>query len=173
MENREYSNKEELMTADIVSLSHELTYRRYLLNNGHIRHFFQKISIPEYLALHFINETAPAGGHGRTYLKDIADKMQRPVRKISGVVKSLQDRGLLSWSHDGDGREGTYVTITEAGRNVLGEEENILKEYYGRVVEHYGRENFVRLLQLMRQLETVMGEEFAGMEVAEDDETDE
>ncbi len=173
MENREISNNEELMTADIVSLSHELTYRRYLLNNGHISHFFQKISIPEYLALHFINETAQHSDSGRTYLKDIADKMKRPVRQISRVVKSLQDRGLLSWSHDGDGREGTYVTITEAGRNILGEEESMLKEYYGRVVAHYGRDNFVQLLRLMRQLEAVMGEEFEGMEVAEDDETDE
>lgn len=173
MENRENTNKEEFVTADIATLSHELTYRRYLMNNSHIRSFFQKISMPEYLALYYINEAEQANDDGRTYLKDIADQMQRPVRQISRVVKALQERGLLSWSHDGDGSEGTYVTLTEAGRNVLKEEEGVLKEYYGRLVVRFGRDNFIQLLQLMKQLETAAGEEFSEMEAIEDDEADE
>ncbi len=156
-------NREELMHADIASLSHELTYRRYLMNYGQARLFFQKITVPEYLALHFMNEAAQEEASGRTYLQDIANQMQRPVRQISRVVKALRDRGLLTWSHDGDGSAGTYVTITDAGLQMLQEEETVLKNYYSQVIEHYGRDNFVQLLQLMRQLESVMEEELADM----------
>lgn len=177
MEHREKINevgtvqKEELMGSDIAKLSHELTYHRYLLNNEQIRIFFQKLSIPEYLALHIIQEAEKENDiySGRTYLKDIADKMQRPVRQTSRMVKALQERGLVVWSHDGDGSEGTYVTITDSGREMLGEEEAALKTYYGRVIANYGRENFIQLLQLMKQLETVMGAETERMEGVEAD----
>lgn len=168
MEHRENFINEELAESDIGKLSHELTYHKYLLNNDKIRSFFQKLSIPEYLAMHIIEESELTDDiyAGRTYLKDIADKMQRSVRQISRMVKALQERGLVVWSHDGDGSEGTYVTITDSGRKMLEEEEAALKKYYGRVITNYGRENLVQLLQLMKQLETVMSTEFEEMEGA-------
>lgn len=177
MENFESTNKEELMTADIAKLSHELTYRRFLLNNDRVRSYFQKLSIAEYLVLHIIEETEQANDiySGRTYLKDLADKMQRTIHQTSRMVKALQERGLLAWSHDGDGSEGTYVTITESGRKMLKEEESALKEYYGKVIEKFGRDNLIQMLQLMRQLQTVMSVESEGMEAVaiEDDRADE
>ena len=41
---------------------------------------------------------------------------------------------------------------------------NIAKKYYGKVITSYGRDNLIQLLQLMKQLETVMGKEFEEME---------
>ncbi len=163
----EKNSRQEIAESDIWKLSHELTYHKYLLNNDKIRSFFQKLSIPEYLAMHIIKESEQTDDiyAGRTYLKDIADKMQRSVRQTSRMVKTLQERGLVAWSHDGDGSEGTYVTITEAGSRMLQEEEEALKKYYGRVITSYGRENLLHLLQLMKQLETVMSTEFEEMEV--------
>ncbi len=157
---RQETLEPDVIETDVARLSHELTYRRYLLNNGRIRSFFQKLSIPEYLALHIIEEAGnDAIYSGRTYLQDIADKMQRSIRQTSRMVKALQERGLVVWSHDGDGSEGTYVTITESGRKMLTEEEEVLKKYYGKVISSYGRDNFIQLLKLMKQLETVMGAE--------------
>jgi len=168
MEYREKIIKGEIAESDIGKLSHELTYHKYLLNNDKIRSFFQKLSVPEYLAMHIIKESELTDDiyAGRTYLKDIADKMQRPMRHTSRMIKALQERGMVQWSHDGDGSEGTYVTITESGRKMLEEEEEALKKYYGRVITSYGKENLVQLLQLMKQLETVMSTEFEEMEVS-------
>ncbi len=167
MEYREPLIKNELAESDIGKLSHELTYHKYLLNNDKIRSFLHKLSIPEYLAMHIIkeNELTDDIYAGRTYLKDISDQMQRPMRHISRMIKALQERGFVAWSHDGDGSEGTYVTITDAGRRMLEEEEEALKRYYGKVITSYGKENLLQLLQLMKQLENVMSEEFKGMEV--------
>ncbi|MDD6201955.1 MAG: MarR family transcriptional regulator [Lachnospiraceae bacterium] len=156
------------MTAkdDIISLSHELTYRRYLMNKGQKQKLFKDISMPEYIALHSIsatNETSEIYS-GRTYLKELADKMQLTIRQTSKMVETLRDRGLLSWSHDGNGSDGTYVTITELGQKLLKEQENVLKKYYGRVIEKYGKENLILLLQMMKQLETVMSSEMEDTE---------
>lgn len=171
----EKNSRQEIAESDIGKLSHELTYHKYLLNNDKIRSFFQKLSIPEYLAMHIIKESEQTDDiyAGRTYLKDIADKMQRSVRQTSRMVKTLQERGLVAWSHDGDGSEGTYVTITDSGKKMLAEEEDMLKQYYRRVFARFGKENLMQLLTLMRQLESVMGAEFKEMGAAVNDGTDE
>lgn len=164
--------KKEMTTKDdIVRLSNELTYRRYIMNKDQLRKLFKELNIAEYIALHNISVTDETSAiySGKTYLKELADKMQLTIRQTSKMIGNLKDRGLLSWSHDGDGSEGTYVTITEMGQKLLKEQEEILKKYYGRVIEKYGKENLVLLLQLMKQLETVMSSEMEEAEVQDED----
>lgn len=161
---------------DIARLSNELTYRKYLMNKDQVRSFFKELSIQEYIALHNIDQTSEVTDiySGRTYLKELADKMQLSIRQTSGMIGKLRDRGLVLWSHDGNGSEGTYVTMTDSGEKLLRRQEEILKEYYGRVIRKYGKENLIQLLQLMKQLETVMSSEMEGMEgIADDDGADE
>ena len=91
--------------------------------------------------------------------------MRLTIRQTSGLVGDLKNKGMLQWSHDGDGSEGTYVAITETGKRQLEEQQEILKDFYGRVICRYGRENLVLLLRQMRELETIMSSE---MEEEED-----
>lgn len=160
---------------DIIQLSNELIYQRHLFNREYRKDIFMKMSIPEYIALQYIamEETSNIYS-GRTYLKDLSDKLQMTMRQISKMVEKLRDAGYLLWSHDGNGSEGTYVTITESGRNMLKNQEELLKKYYGKVFEKFGKENLIQLLQLMKQLETVMSSELENLEVEKnDDGTDE
>lgn len=155
-ETKEFSEKHE-----IEQLSNELTFRNYHMNRSKVRDLFRVITIPEYIALHTIEsgELASELYPGRTYLKDIAGKMQIPVRQASKMIGELSERGLVIWSHDGNGSEGTYVTITETGRKLQGEQEMILRGFYGKVIQKYGKEKFIALLQEMKKLDDVMSEE--------------
>ena len=149
---------------EIADLSNELTYRRYIMNKERMRTIFREMKLAEYVALHSISViggTSEIYG-GRTYLNELAAKMQLTMRQTSKMVGELQDRGLLHWSHDGNGSEGTYVTITELGQELLERQETMLKNYYGRVIEKYGKENLILLLQMMKQLESVMSSELEG-----------
>lgn len=160
-------NNETANTAfDLTELSNELAYQRYRMNRNQLRRFFRELSMPEYIALHIIARTGEMmdSHSGRTYLKDVAEEMQMPIRQTSKMMGALKERGLVLWSHDGSGDEGTYVTITDSGKKLLAEEEARLKEYYGKVIGKFGRDNLVQLLGLMRQLETVMSEEITGKE---------
>lgn len=162
-------NMEELsgkLSGDIVKLTNEITYHRYLMNKGQIRDFFKQLSIAEYIALHYISLDSEMSEiySGKTYLKELAEKMQLTIRQTSKMVGDLRDRGLVLWSHDGNGSEGTYVTITETGQRLLDEQEEVLKNYYGKVIEKYGKENMIQLLCLMKQLETVMSSTLEEME---------
>lgn len=160
---------------DITKLSNELTYRRYMMNRGKIRTLFKDISIPEYIALFNIlqnDEDASIYGE-RTYLKELSEKMELTMRQTSKLVGELRDRGLVIWSHDGNGKDGTYAAITERGKKLLKGQEEIVKEYYGRVIEKYGKDNLIQLLHLMKQLETIMSSEIEEIqEEGMDDELD-
>lgn len=150
---------------DVVKLSNELTYQRHLFNREYRRDFFMKMSIPEYIALQYIDMEEKSNIYsGRTYLKDLSDKLQMTMRQVSKMVEKLQDAGYVVWSHDGNGSEGTYVTITESGQSMLKNQEDTLKTYYGKVFEKFGRDNLIQLLQLMKQFETVMSSEMEKLE---------
>lgn len=165
------NNEKTALTRENGELANELAYRRYLLNKDQARRLFKELNMPEYIALYIIEQSEETAGiyAGRTYLKDLAQKLQLPIRRTSGMVGALKERGLLLWSHDGDGSEGTYVTLTESGRKLLAQEGDRLKAYYGNVIGKFGRDNLLQLLQLMKQLETVMSAELEGFEGSETD----
>ena len=155
---------------DIIKLSNELIYQRHLFNREYRKDVFMKLSIPEYIALQYIAlEEASNIYSGRTYLKDLADKLQMTMRQISKMVEKLRDARYVLWSHDGNGSEGTYVTITESGQSMLSNQEEMLKKYYGKVFEKFGKDNLIQLLQLMKQLETIMSSEIENLEVNKND----
>lgn len=151
---------------ELERLSHELTYRRYMMDRGKVRSLFKDIRIPEYIALYSIaqdSENSSIYGE-RTYLQELSEKMQLSMRQTSKMVGDLRDRGLVTWSHDGNGKDGTYVTITESGKQLLENQETIVKEFYGRVIDSFGKENLIHLLHQMKELETVMTREIEQME---------
>lgn len=160
-------NKREIMNkSDIGALSHEITYRRYLMNKGKVKDLFQHVSLSDYIVLYSIaKKEKQSSGHGeKTYLKDISAKMELSTRQTSRIISGLRDRGLLVWSHDGNGSEGTYVTITQAGEQMLKAQESVLKRFYGEVIDRFGREKLIHLLQLMQELETTMSFVYDEME---------
>lgn len=152
---------------DILKLGNELTFRRYLFSKAQVA---RVLNVPDYIALHIIKETGSEQEiyGGKTYLKDLSEKMQMTIRQTSKLVGGLKDRGLIKWLHDGDGSDGTYVVITEEGLKLLKQQQNAFKEYYGKVIDKFGRDNLIQLLNLMKQLETVMSSELEGMGVADD-----
>lgn len=146
---------------NITELANEFTYHRYLLNDSHTRRHLKELNISEYIALRIISDTAENDSiyGGKTYLKDLSDKMQVSMRSISNIIANLRDKGLVKWSHDGDGNDGTYVVITDSGITMMKNQEQNLKNYYERVIERFGHDNMVKLIHLMKDLETVMSAE--------------
>ena len=159
------------MNADILELSNELAYRAYIMNRDQIRKNLTELNFREYVALQRIAHIAASDGiySGRAYLKDLAESLRLSMRQTSQMAGELKDRGLVTWSHDGDGSDGTYMSITDRGRELIARNEEILKKYYGNVIEKYGRDDMIQLLQMMKRLENVVQGEFEDMEGGETD----
>ena len=153
---------------DALKLGNELTTRRYLFNKVQVS---KALNVPDYIAMRIIMGTEESGDiyDGRTYLTDISDKMQITIRQASKMISGLKDRGLVKWVHDGNGSEGTYVTITESGRQLFLQQEKMIKESYEKIIEKFGEDNLVQLLNLMKQLETYMESEMEEMGLVDDE----
>lgn len=154
---------------EIRKFTNEITYRRYLMNRGKIQTLFQKMTLQEYIALYTISsekERTPEK-EGKTYLKDLSDKMELTVRQTSNMIEILKDRGLVNWSYDGCGSDGTYVTVTQLGEKLFREQENLLRKCYAKVIEKFGKDNLILLLKLMKQLDNLMCGEIKEIEEAE------
>ena len=144
---------------DALKLGNELTTRRYLFHKIPVS---KVLNVPEYIAMRMIMHTDEAEDiyDGKTYLKDIAEMMQLSIRQTSKLVSGLKERGLIKWVHDGNGSDGTYVTVTPSGRELFTQQEKTMKELF---IEYYKFRNNVEpkgeLLDLFLQIVEEEGEE--------------
>ena len=152
-------------------ITYELIYQRFLINNEKLRKHLTDLTVEQYMALHIIAGKNPADPvyAGRTYLNDLSVSLKMSIHRTSKIVAALRDKGLITWSHDGDGADGTYALITPEGRIFIDNQEKNLKDYYERVIRKFGRGNIIKLLQMMKELETVLNSELEETEETEDD----
>lgn len=144
---------------EVAKLAYELTYHKYLLNRDKAQYLFTELTVSEYIALHSIAKVTSEQGE-RTYLRDLAEQLETTIHSASRMVSKLKDRGLVLWSHSGIGNKGTYVIITDSGMQAMIRQEERLNAYYSRVIERFGHDNLLHLLQQMEVLENIMDEEF-------------
>ena len=138
----------------INKLAYDLTYQRYLLNKDKANYLFNDLSVGDYVVLHTV-----LCFEDKAYLEKLGEKLNLSISKMSNVATNLKNRGLVIWSHDGDGSEGTYLTVTEIGLKLMDKQEDKLKNYYERVINRFGLKNTVDLIGKMTALETIMEEE--------------
>ena len=138
----------------INKLAYDLTYQRYLLNKDKTNYLFNDLSVGDYVVLHTV-----LCFEDKAYLEKLGEKLNLSISKMSNVATNLKNRGLVIWSHDGDGSEGTYLTVTETGLKLMDKQEDKLKNYYERVINRFGLKNTVDLIGKMTALETIMEEE--------------
>lgn len=142
-------------TLELSKLSNELITRKYIFNKIEAK---RKLSTQDYIIMHIIADTNIDHSifGGKTYFKDISEKMNLTIRQTSKLVNELKNKGLIKWMHEGDGSNGTFVEITDEGRKLFEEERIRLEEFYGHVIEKFGVDNMRQLLNLMKQLETII-----------------
>ena len=141
-------------------LASEITYRRYMMDKVNLTKIFPDISTMDYIALWVISRLAEKKPDSdKIYLQDIAADLKVPMNRVSEMIQKLRDKGVLIWTHDGDGSEGTYVKLTASGREAMKKQQEILGSYYRNVIEKFGKEEFVRMLQMLARLERIMDEE--------------
>ena len=75
--------------------------------------------------------------------------------KVSAIARSLQNKGLVRWTHDGNGEEGTYILLTDTAVTSVQAHRQTLRAYHQRVVAAYGEEKFLHLLGEIARLEEV------------------
>lgn len=157
--------KTEQNQTDMATLANEMTLRLHNWNQVKFQKLFQNMSSLDYTAMWILSRNMEGKEESRKiYLKNISEKMNLPMPRVSAMARELQDRGLVYWKHDGKGENGTYIQITEHGIQKATEQQKRLKEFYKNVVDRFGKERFIQLLDEMRELEDIMNSEMEGMD---------
>lgn len=145
---------------DIVSIANDVTLHSYNISKLGVQQLFHKMTVPDYVALRMLLKTVnDIEGKHKIYLKEIADMLKLPMAQVSRLVRTLQERGLVKWKHDGNGEDGTYVQITDKGVSSAIEQQETLHDFYSGVIDKFGRERFVLLFEQLKELEEIMDNE--------------
>ena len=125
-----------------------------------IQKLFHRVSAIDYAVMWFLADKAEeAEASQKFYLKDLAAASGAPMHVITEMVRKLRDKGLVSWTHDGNGEEGTYIQVTPLGARSVTEQKDILTDFHKNVIEKFGRERFFNLLHEMAEFEDIMNNE--------------
>ena len=148
---------------DIISLANEITLRSYKTNWTNIRkRLFSKLSANDYAVMCLLSKDMDSSEENRKiYLEDIAQGLNLPIGIISKIARTLKERTLVTWNHDGIGEDGTYIQLTENGIRSVAEQQEILKDFYKSVIEQFGKERFIEFLNQTIELEEIMGNEIS------------
>ena len=141
---------------DISSIANEAIFLSYRFNHLNIGRFFGEMSVMDYTAVWIMSKKH---GEKKVYLTDIAAELNMPLATVTKLAKSLTAKGLVTWTHDGNGEDGTYLQITERGTNIAAKQQQKLKDFYETVIEKFGRDNFVEWLTATSELTDVMTKE--------------
>ncbi len=86
-------------------------------------------------------------------------ELNLPLPKVTAIARSLQGKGLVRWTHDGNGEDGTYILLTDTALTSVQTHRQTLRKYHQRVVSAFGEERFLHLLSEIAQLEEILRQE--------------
>lgn len=147
-------------TNNIVAVTAKAELDKIPRQKINIQKLFHKVSVLDYAVMWFIaNKAEKADINQKFYLKDMAESSGLPMHIITEMVRKLRDKGLVEWTHDGNGENGTYVKITELGVSSVTAQRDILQDYNKNVIEKFGMERFLNLIREMSEFEEIMNAE--------------
>ena len=73
-----------------------------LFHSPAMRRLFQKNASDEYALIWLLSKHMKDSGIEKIYLKDMVREMNLPLPKVTAIARSLQNKGLVTWTHDGN-----------------------------------------------------------------------
>ncbi len=137
-------------------VSNEYMYREYLMHRRNLRNRLVDLKMEEYVILEVVYHNTDKGG--KIYLREIAELLNHPTSKVSPLVQVLSDSGYLIWTHDDKGEMGTYVILTESGRDLIVNNEGNIKQKLKTTVDKFGQDKMKELLKLMKEFTETLAE---------------
>lgn len=130
-----------------------------LFHSPALRRLFQANASDEYALIWLLSKHTQDTGSEKIYLKDMVRELNLPLPKVTAIARSLQGKGLVRWTHDGNGEDGTYILLTDTALTSVQTHRQTLRKYHQRVVSAFGEERFLHLLSEIAQLEEILRQE--------------
>lgn len=115
----------------------------------------------EYLALITVGEYHQA--HPAVpgiYVSDFADQLHITPPTASKMLKQMEEQGWLCRTVNRNNRRNTFISLTEAGQELLAAEQERCAAMGDRIIRRMGKENAAALLAGLNRMVDLIEEEF-------------
>lgn len=143
---------------ELLDLGKTLMRLRTSMGADHFKKVFKEMSFMDYEILSSLGHRLNLHTADKVYLSEVSKELDIPMQRVSPMVKNLQEKGLVYWTHDNTGK-GTYIKLSELGREKMEAQQNILITFFSSVIDRVGVEEFTKSVKRMEALEEVMIEE--------------
>ena len=147
----------EITREQLIEMGNDWLKMQFVTGEAHFSKLFSEISTYDYIALLLLQRRMGLGDD-RIYLKEISEELDMPIAKVSKIVQRMQNRGFVYWTHDASDRPGTFITLSEIGRDALKNQEEKIAVFFENAIIKYGAEDFIKLMELRKRFNDTMEE---------------
>lgn len=147
----------EITREQLIEMGNDWLKMQFVTGEEHLSKLFSEISTYDYIALLLLQRRMGLGDD-RIYLKEISEELDMPMAKVSKIVQRMQNRGFVYWTHDASDRPGTFITLSEIGREALKNQEEKIAVFFENAITKYGAEDFIKLMELRKRFNDTMEE---------------
>lgn len=131
----------------------------FFLKSINVERVFQVIERTDYLFLYNIKECmkkskSPEG----VYLAELAEQMEMSIIDTSKAVKSLEEKGYITWKLDNN-KEKTYIVLTNKAKELSRGQKRKMIDAYEKITSNIPKEDIeltlLTLSKIRRLLEDV------------------
>ena len=140
----------EITREQLIEMGNDWLKMQFVTGEEHFSKLFSEISTYDYIALLLLQRRMGLGDD-RIYLKEISEELDMPMAKVSKIVQRMQNRGFVYWTHDASDRPGTFITLSEIGRDALKNQEEKIAVFFENAIIKYGAEDFIKLMELRKR----------------------
>ncbi len=153
----------EITREQLIKMGNDWMKMQFVTGEEHFVKLFSEISLYDYIAL-LLLQSRMGLGEDRIYLKEICEELDLPMSQVSKRVQRMQNRGFVYWTHDATDRPGTFITLSETGRDALSKQEEKIANFFEKAITKYGAEDFIKLMELRLRFNDTMDEILGEME---------
>ena len=147
----------EITREQLIEMGNDWLKMQFVTGEEHFSKLFSEISTYDYIALLLLQRRMGLGDD-RIYIKEISEELDMPMAKVSKIVQRMQNRGFVYWTHDASDRPGTFITLSEIGRDALKNQEEKIAVFFENAIIKYGAEDFIKLMELRKRFNDTMEE---------------
>lgn len=130
----------------------------FFLKSINVERVFQVIERTDYLFLYNIKECMkkseiPDG----VYLSELAEQMELSITDTSKAVKSLEEKGYVTWKLD-ENKEKTYIVLTNKAIELSRGQKRKMIEAYEKITSNIKREDIEFTLSTLSKIRQLLEE---------------
>lgn len=147
----------ELAREQLIEMGNKWLEMQFITREDHFKKLFSEMYIFDYITLTLLIKNNGFDEAGkRVYLSDLKEEMDLPMENVSKIVQGMQSRGVIYWNHDASDRPGTFITMSEMGREALSLQEKKIECFFETAIGEFSKDEFIKLIELRSKFNEVM-----------------